>query len=50
MYLVERTDEDSVLHVKSNLIYVGAIKNTEEELRLMDSNCLIVDSAKANPN
>jgi len=47
---LERTDDDTVLHVRADLIYVGAIKNDNEELRILDANCLLVDEAKASPN
>ncbi len=50
MYLLERTNDDNVLHVRADLIYVGAIKNSNEELRLLDSSCFVMDSVKASPD
>jgi len=43
MYLLERTDDNTVLHVKKDLIYVGAIRNENEEIKLFDNNCGLVD-------
>jgi hypothetical protein len=44
MYLLERTDDNTVLHVKKDLIYVGAIRNENEEIKLFDKNCIVMDS------
>ncbi|MFA5230352.1 MAG: hypothetical protein WC422_02945 [Candidatus Paceibacterota bacterium] len=41
---MERTDDNTVLHVKKDLIYVGAIRNENEEIKLFDKNCMVMDS------
>ena len=47
MFLLERTDDNTVLHVKKDLIFVGAIRNDNEELRLFDKNCNVLDNVIA---
>ncbi|MDI6717484.1 MAG: lamin tail domain-containing protein [Patescibacteria group bacterium] len=47
--LLERTDNDSVKGT-ANLIYKGALSNTNERLKLFDGQCNLIDEAAANPN
>lgn len=49
-YLLERTNDDSVQGVKADLIYTGAILNSEESLYLFDGNCQLQDEVESNPN
>ncbi len=48
--LLERTNDDSVPNIAANLIYVGALSNTDEGLRLFDSQCVLADEAGASPD
>ena len=48
--LLERTDDNSAPNVKADLIYSGALSNTDEGLRLFDSQCNLIDEALASPN
>ncbi|MFA5098970.1 MAG: lamin tail domain-containing protein [Candidatus Paceibacterota bacterium] len=48
--LFERTDDDSVLGIKADLIYSGALSNTNEGLRLFDEQCNLVDEISADPD
>lgn len=47
-FLLERTDNTSA-PASSNLIYTGALKNTDEELYLFDSFCNLIDYMSAQP-
>jgi len=49
-YLLERTDDDSALNVKADMIYTGALSNNDEGIRLLNPDCLIKDEALANPS
>jgi hypothetical protein len=42
-YLLERTDENSVIGVLSDKIYIGSLKNSDEGLRLFDNDCNLLD-------
>lgn len=48
--LLERTDDSSVPNIIADLIYTGALANSNEGLRLFDSQCHLVDEALANPD
>src|SRR3989344_4994031 len=48
--LLERTDDDSVPNIVADLIYVGALSNSDEGLRLFDSQCVLADEVKASPD
>ena len=50
LLLLERTDDNSVPNIKSDLIYKGVIKNSNETLFLFDKNCNLKDKVKANPS
>lgn len=50
LLLLERTDDNSVPGVTADLIYTGALSNTDEGLRLFDNECNLIDEAAANPN
>ena len=49
-YLLERSDDSSVPDVSANVIYSGALSNTDEGLRLFDNNCNLIDEVFANPD
>jgi len=44
-YLLERTDDSSVLNIKADLVYKGALNNNGMALELYDNSNLLVDSA-----
>lgn len=46
--LLERTDDNSVPNVKADIIYTGAISNSNEALRLFDDKCNLIDEVFAN--
>lgn len=46
-YLLERTDDDSVLNVAADKIYSGALSNAGEWLRIFDENCKLADEIDA---
>ncbi|MDP3014362.1 MAG: lamin tail domain-containing protein, partial [Candidatus Subteraquimicrobiales bacterium] len=48
--LLERTDDDSAPNVPADLIYSNTLNNSDEGLRLFDSQCNLVDEVLANPN
>jgi hypothetical protein len=47
-FLLERTDEDSALGVVADLIYSGALSNSDEGLRLFDRDCRLIDEVMAD--
>lgn len=49
-YLLERGDDNAVPHVLADMIYVGALSNTNEGLKLFNNNCLIQDEVMAENN
>jgi len=49
-YLLERTDDNSMPDAKADLIYTGALNNTDEALYLFDDQCNIEDEVLANPS
>ncbi|MDD4662102.1 MAG: lamin tail domain-containing protein, partial [Candidatus Pacebacteria bacterium] len=42
-YLLEKTDDDSVLGIEANKIYSGALSDSDESLRLFNGDCALVD-------
>lgn len=48
-YLLERTNDASVPDMKADQIYIGSLGNTNDELKLYDAECMLVDSAIAIP-
>ncbi|MEK7463469.1 MAG: lamin tail domain-containing protein [Patescibacteria group bacterium] len=46
--LLERTDDNSAPNVKADIIYTGALSNSNEALRLFDDKCGLVDEVFAN--
>lgn len=46
--LLERTDDDSVPEIKADAIYAGALSNSDEGLRLYDSECNLSDEIIAD--
>ncbi|MDO8752099.1 MAG: lamin tail domain-containing protein, partial [Candidatus Wolfebacteria bacterium] len=49
-YLLERTDDDSVLGISADAIYAGGLSNSDEGLRLFDGNCRLIDEVLAAPS
>ncbi|MBI4034071.1 MAG: lamin tail domain-containing protein [Candidatus Brennerbacteria bacterium] len=49
-YILERTDDTTVPNVQADKIYVGALSNADEGLRLYDPQCSLVDEILANPD
>lgn len=47
-FLLERTDDNSVPNISANKIYLGALSNNSEWLKLFDSNCNLVDEVNAS--
>lgn len=47
-FLLERTNDDTILDVKADLIYQGGLNNNKEALFLFDANCQLVDEVIAN--
>ena len=50
LYLLERTDDDSVSGVVADKIYSGNLSNTNESLRLFNSSCQLIDEVVASSN
>jgi hypothetical protein len=50
LYLLERSNDDSVPNIKADLIYTGALANTNEALYLFDSHCNLQDRIYATPS
>ncbi|MBI3274056.1 MAG: lamin tail domain-containing protein [Candidatus Colwellbacteria bacterium] len=48
--LLERTDDNSVPNVPADLIYSNTLNNSDEGVRLFDSQCNLVDGVLANPD
>lgn len=48
--LLERTDDNTVANITADLIYVGGLSNTDENLRLFDGNCVLMDEVSASPS
>jgi hypothetical protein len=46
---LKRTDDNTVLNIAADFIYTGALSNTNEGLRLFDSQCNLIDEVLANP-
>lgn len=44
-YLLERTDDDTIIDVSADLIYTGSLSNTGETLHLLDPTGKIIDTA-----
>jgi hypothetical protein len=47
-YLLEREYDNTIPGIKADKVYVGALKNNDESLRLFDSGCLLIDEVVAN--
>ena len=45
--ILERTDDNSAPNVKADLIYAGALSNSDEGLRLFDGECNLMDEVLA---
>lgn len=48
-YLLERTGDDAVPNIKANLVYEGALSNTDDGLHLYAPGCALVDAVEAAP-
>jgi hypothetical protein len=46
-YILERTNDESVAGVTADLIYTGALSNSNEALKLFNNLCNVVDSVAA---
>lgn len=49
-YVLERTDDTSVPNSPADFIYVGSMANTDDGLRLLDSNCRAADDVDGSPS
>ncbi|MBU3964576.1 lamin tail domain-containing protein [Patescibacteria group bacterium] len=49
-YLLERSDDEVVPSVSADVIYTGALANSNESLRLFNSNCDLIDEVMASPD
>ena len=49
-YLLERTDETTIEHIKADFIYTGTLSNNNESIYLFNANCNLEDLAQANPD
>ncbi len=47
-YLLERTDDTTVIDVTADLIYTGELNNSFEILRLFDASSRLIDTANVN--
>ena len=50
LYLLERTDDNSVPDIIADKIYTGTLANSNESLRLFNSSCQLIDEVVANPS
>jgi hypothetical protein len=50
LYLLERTDDDSVSSVDADFIYKGNLNNNNEGIYLFNEECVLKDLVVANPN
>ncbi len=50
LILLERTDDNSVPNITADLIYTGALSNTDEGIRLFDGQCNLIDEVLASPD
>lgn len=48
--LLERTNDDSVPGISADIVYTGALANSNEGLRLFASDCSLIDEVLANPS
>ena len=49
-YLLERTDDNTVVSVPADKIYTGSLNNSDDGLRLFNEKCEIMDEVFANPD
>lgn len=49
LFLLERTDDDTVPTIAGDHIYVGILGNKNDGVRLFDNNCLLQDEVSGNP-
>jgi len=49
-YLLERSNDESVPNILADLIYTGALSDSDEVLYLFDEACQLEDEAEASPN
>ena len=42
-YLLERTDENSVMNIKADIIYTGALSNSGQSLELYQNSSILID-------
>ncbi|MDI6733906.1 MAG: lamin tail domain-containing protein [Patescibacteria group bacterium] len=46
-YILERTDDETLMNVEADKIFVGAIKNSDESLKLFNARCELIDEVSA---
>ncbi len=46
--ILERTDDETLPDIDADVIYVGALKNSDESLQLFDESCNLSDEVEAN--
>ena len=49
-YILERTDDTTLLGITADTIYVGSLGNSDESLRLFDNTCTLIDEIIADPD
>ncbi len=47
--LLERTDDTTLPNIKADIIYTGALANSNEKLQLFNASCMLQDAAYASP-
>jgi len=50
LLILERTNDETVPGITADLIYTGALKNSDETLYLFDENCQLQDEVLASPD
>ncbi len=50
LILLERTNDSSVPNIPADLLYSNTLNNSDEGVRLFDSQCNLVDEVLANPD
>jgi hypothetical protein len=49
-YILERTNDDTVPNIVADMIYTGALSDSDESLRLFNNNCELIDEVVASPD
>jgi hypothetical protein len=48
-FFIAERDEAALPTIKADAVYVGALSNSNEALRLFDQNCFLIDEVSASP-